>query len=120
MSQQTDKGEISEAAFQKLKKLPILKSRVVTGSMIPIIQIGEEVVIDIGQQDLKRFDIVVVFINNKLICHFLWSKNQIVKPILLQTRAMSKKFDIPISMDNYLGKVVSHKIGFWQRLRLLF
>lgn len=106
--------------FQKLKKLMIFKSKVVTGSMVPVINIGEEVVVEVGQENIKRFDIIVIYLNEKLICHFLWSKNKIVHPILLQTRNMQKKYDFPVTEDHYLGKVISHKISFWRKLRLLF
>lgn len=111
---------MTEAEFQNLKKLMIFKSKVVTGSMIPVINIGEDVVVEVGQENIKRFDIIVFFYNGKLICHFLWRKNKIVQPILLQTRNMQKKYDFPVTLDHYLGKVVSHKISFWQKLRLLF
>lgn len=116
----SDKRELTEEEFKVLKKLMMFKSKVITGSMIPIINIGDEVIVEVGQTDIKRFDIIVIYLDNKLICHFLWRKNKVVKPILLQTRNMSKKLDVPIQEENYLGKVISHKIGFWYKLKLLF
>lgn len=114
------KSELSEEEFKNLKKLKILKSKVVTGSMIPIINIGDEVIVDVGKKDIKRFDIIVIFQNNKLICHFLWRKNKFVSPILFQTRSMSKNYDLPVKEEHYLGKVVSHKFTLWQKLKILF
>ena len=88
--------------------------------MVPVIQVGEEVVIDIGSMDLKRFDIIVIYQNEKLVCHYLWNINRIVSPILLQTRNMSGKLDYPVTLENYLGKVLSHKLSLWQKLRIIF
>lgn len=87
--------------------------------MEPLIKIGEEVIVDVGASDLKRFDIVVIFLDGKLVCHFIWNINRIVKPILLQTRNMHGQLDFPVAEEDYLGKVLSHKIGFWRRLRIL-
>jgi signal peptidase I len=112
--------KITREQFAELKTLPLLKSKVITGSMAPLIEVGDKIVIDIGNKDIKRFDIVVIYFEEKLICHYLWSKNQIVSPVLLQTRNLKGHFDYPVSFDNYLGKVISHKIGFWRKLRILF
>ena len=111
---------ISQAQFEELKKLPLFKSKIISDSMVPVIQIGEEVIIDVGQEDIKRFDIIVIFFDGKLICHYLWRKNKLVKPILLQTRNMSGKLDYPVEMKNYLGKVVNHKLSLWQKLKIIF
>lgn len=111
---------ISREKFNELKNLPLFKSKVVSDSMVPVIQVGEEIVIDVGCKDLKRFDIIVIYQDEKLVCHYLWSINRIVSPILLQTRNMSGKLDYPVALDNYLGKVLSHKLSLWQKLRIIF
>lgn len=106
--------------FNELKKLPLFKSKVISDSMVPVIQVGDEVVIDVGQEDIKRFDIIVIFHDGKLICHYLWRKNKVVQPILLQTRNMSGKLDFPVEMKDYLGKVINHKLSLWQKLKIIF
>ena len=88
--------------------------------MLPVIQIGDEVIIDVGYEDIKRFDIVVIFHDGKLICHYLWRKNKLVKPILLQTRNMSGKLDYPVEMNDYLGKVMNYKLSLWQKIKIMF
>lgn len=111
---------IDREKFNSLKKLPFFKGPVITGSMIPVIQIGEKIVVEIGKKDLKRFDIIVIFDQNKLICHYLWQMNLKVEPIILQTRNMAGAFDTPVYMEDYLGKVVSHRLNFWQKLKIIF
>ncbi len=111
---------LSREEFEKLKLLPIYKSQVVSGSMEPVIRTGEEILIDVGNVDLKPFDIIVFYFDEKLICHFLWRKNRIAHPILYQTRNMQGSADLPITEEFILGKVISHRISLWRRLKLLF
>ena len=110
---------LTREQFERIKLLPLFKGKIVSDSMSPLIKVGEEIVVDVGAQDLKRFDIIVIFIKDKLVCHYLWQINRIVKPILLQTRNMRGQLDFPVPEKDYLGKVMSHKIGFWKRLRIL-
>jgi signal peptidase I len=110
---------LTREQFEELKKIPMFKSKVVSDSMVPLINIGDEVIIDVGHQDLKRFDIIVFYHDGKLISHYLWRINRIVKPILLQTRNMSGKLDYPIEQKDYFGKVMNFKLSFWQKLRIL-
>lgn len=104
--------ELSREKFEKLKELPIFKGMVVTDSMTPLIKVGDMIMVDVGNRDLKRFDVVVFYSDGKLICHYLWAMNRFVTPILFQTRGL--KFgakDFPVSIDDFLGKVVSHKVS---------
>ncbi len=112
--------KITREQFDELKSLSIFKGKVVTNSMEPVIMVGDDIVIDVGYSDIKRFDIIVIFMDGKLVCHYLWSKNKIVTPVLLQTRNMSGKLDYPVEMKDYLGKVVNFKISFWRKLRIIF
>jgi signal peptidase I len=111
---------ITRDQFEMLKKLPLFKSKIVSDSMVPILNIGDEIVIDIGYKDIKRFDIIVIYLDEKLVCHYLWRMNKLVQPILLQTRNMSGMLDYPVKLENYLGKVVSHKLSLWQKLKIIF
>lgn len=111
---------ITREQFDELKSLGLFKSKVVSDSMMPIIKIGDDVVVDIGNTDIKRFDIIVVLIDGKLVCHYLWQMNKIVKPVLLQTRNMSGKLDYPVAINDYLGKVVNFKLSLWQKLKIIF
>ncbi len=111
---------ITREQFEDLKKLSLFKSKVVSDSMVPVIRVGEQVVIDVGNTDIKRFDIIVIYLDGKLVCHYLWQLNKFVKPILLQTRNMSGKMDFPVKIDDYLGKAMSHRLTFWQKVRIIF
>lgn len=113
-------SELSREAFEKLKSLPFIKSQIVSDSMTPILNIGDNVLIEVGDLELNRFDIIVIYVDGKLVCHYLWKMNSFVKPILMQTRNMRKQMDFPIDLTDYLGKVVSHKFTFLQKLRLMF
>ena len=119
----SEKDEIlnlTREQFNEIKKLPLFKGRIASDSMVPVIQVGEEIVIDVGVEDIKRFDIVVIFLDGKLICHYLWRKNKLVKPILLQTRNMSGNLDYPVELKDYLGKVINYKLSLWQKLKIIF
>ncbi len=110
----------SREQFEQLKTLSLFKSKVVSDSMVPIIEIGDEVIIDVGNMEIKRFDIIVIYQDERLVCHYLWRLNRYLKPILLQTRNMSGKMDFPVNTEDYLGKVMSHRLSFWQKLRIIF
>jgi len=109
---------MNEEEFQELKKLSLFKGEVVSNSMSPIIKQGETVIVEVGQKDLRRFDIVVIFLDGKLVCHYLWQMNKIVQPPLLQTRNVFGQDDFPILESEYLGKVISHQISFFRKVWL--
>lgn len=111
---------ISRETFDKLKELTMFKSKVVSNSMEPVIKIGEEVVVDVGNLSIKRFDIIVIYLDGKLVCHYLWQMNRYLKPILLQTRNMSGKLDFPVAVEDYFGKVLSHRLSLWQKIKIIF
>ena len=110
--------ELSKADFDKLKRLPFFKGKIVSGSMHPVIKIGDGIVVEIGNFDIKRFDIIVFYSHGKLICHYLWTYNRVFTPVLFQTRSLFGNKDYPIDHDAYLGKVVSHKLS-WLRKTLI-
>lgn len=111
---------ISREQFEGLKELSLFKSKVVSDSMVPVIKVSDEVIIDIGNMDIKRFDIIVIYMDGRLVCHYLWQLNRFLNPILLQTRNMSGKMDFPVKIEDYLGKVMSHRLSFWQKFKIYF
>lgn len=112
--------KIDHEVKTKILSQPFFKGKIVSGSMIPVIQIGEEIVVDIKAKELKRFDIIVFVQDEKLICHYLWTMNKIVTPLLLQTRSMGGAKDYPIREEDYIGRVVSHRLSFFQKLKIIF
>ena len=71
--------------FEKLKEFPVFKGVVVTDSMEPLIRVGDKIIVTVGDKDLKRFDIIVFWKNDRLTCHYVWAMNRVVEPILVQT-----------------------------------
>jgi signal peptidase I len=112
--------EITAAQFKELKTRPFFKGTLVSSSMEPVIKVGDNIVVEVNAQNLKRFDIIVIYQDGKLIAHFIWSINKVVKPILYQTRNLLGHYDFPITEEDYLGRVVSHRITWFRKIRLLF
>lgn len=112
--------ELSQEKFLRIKELPIFKGIIVSDSMEPAVKIGEKIIVDVGTLNLERFDIIVFFQNGKLIAHYMWEMNKLVQPILLRTRSLKYgQLDLPIGMNQYLGKVISHRLSNWQKFRIL-
>lgn len=109
--------EITREEFEKLKKESFFRGRIVSPSMSPVIKLGDQITVDVGAPNLKRFDIIVFYENGKLICHYLWSINRIIKPVLFQARNLGGGKDFPCKEENYLGRVVSHQLGFWHKVK---
>lgn len=112
--------EISREVFEKLKQQPFFKGVVVTDSMTPVVKVGDKIVVEINARELNRFDIIVFWKDGILVCHYLWAMNRVVKPILLQTRSLPGGKDVPITFDDYLGKVVSHRLTTWDKLKIFY
>lgn len=113
----------SKEDFDRLKVLPFFKGVIVSDSMSPLIKTGDSIVVEVGTEDIRRFDIIVFWNESekKLTCHYLWAINRFFTPVLYQTRSIRYGFrDHPISRAEYLGKVVSHRLSQWQKLRILF
>lgn len=112
--------DIDENVKKKILEQPFFKGKIVSGSMVPVIAIGEEITVEVKARELKRFDIIVFVQHQKLICHYLWTMNKIVQPHLMQTRSMGGHKDFPIGEDEYIGKVISHRLSWWNKLKIIF
>jgi signal peptidase I len=99
---------------------PFFRGKIITGSMIPVINIGEEITVEVKAKNLKRFDIIVFMQDDVLVCHYLWNINRFIQPLLLQTRNISGGRDYPIKEEDYIGKVLSHRMSFLRKLRIIF
>lgn len=99
---------------------PFFRGKIITGSMIPVINIGEEITVEVKAKNLKRFDIIVFMQDDVLVCHYLWNINRFIEPLLLQTRNISGGRDYPIKEEDYIGKVLSHRMSFLRKLRIIF
>ena len=88
--------------------------------MVPVINIGEEIYVEVKASNLNRFDIIVFWRDEMLICHYLWNINRFIEPKLLQTRNINGGKDYPIKEEDYIGKVVSHKLSIFRKIKILF
>jgi hypothetical protein len=106
-----------------LAKTGSLACRVISDSMEPVLRVGEQMQIEpVGDlSSIKRFDIVVVHIGDRLLCHFVWHINRVGSRTTVSTRSL-KDFlhnDIPMDLDNILGKVSNRKIPMHTRAKII-
>ena len=99
----------------------MIKYRVVSDSMEPLIPIGSELQLEkVSLLNLKRFDIVVFEDGNKYTCHYIWHINESVDLGAIITRNLKGDYDEPFHVEKVLGKVVNFKIPFLLKVKLLF
>jgi signal peptidase I len=112
-----------------LKKILLVKKvcqcRVITDSMIPIINVGDviKVVPVENRATLRRFDIVVYWDGEKLISHYIWHQNRILKhqEEIYTTRSLKEYSvnDVPIKISDILGFVENFQIPFWTKTKII-
>ncbi|MFL5814735.1 MAG: S26 family signal peptidase [Bdellovibrionia bacterium] len=117
-------GSGSDLSFEELKaklqREKQLSVRVVTGSMEPVIQIGDELLVEDIQEPLKLFDIIVYWNGSVYICHFVWSLNRHThnageRWVVTRSLASSRE-DFPVLESGILGRVVDREIPFSKKL----
>lgn len=118
-----------KARSASARKPDEIRCVLMSGSMEPLLPVGEEVLIrKVSADELKRYDMIVFKQHGKLICHFVWDRNRFQdpgeEPTWLTRSIQSLNMDLPVKESEILGKVVSHRIGWGLRvkvnLRLLF
>ncbi|MDO9184043.1 MAG: hypothetical protein Q7U04_16640 [Bacteriovorax sp.] len=77
---------------------------------------------------LKKFDVIIFWQNNILVCHYFWKENKFfqsesldLNSKIIVTRPLNplKGYDHPIKMEQILGLVSQAKINWWLRLRIV-
>lgn len=104
-------------------KKKYLRFRIMSDSMIPLLKVGEEIIwdkIENPAQQLRRFDLILFRRGTLLFCHYLWKINArrdlyITKP--LKNIAVE---DLPLKSSDILGRLVSHRLNYWWRFKILF
>jgi hypothetical protein len=116
-------AEITTDLFTLLKARPQngIKFVVVTPSMEPVIMVGQQVVVEMTTPP-KRWDIIVWWDGQKLICHVLWHINQVVtlagEPVYITCSLRGARLDLSVPASQVLGTVSNFKLsGLW-RLRI--
>ena len=112
-----------DAALLLLQAKGRMPMRVASGSMLPVIQVGEVIDVEpLGPDEVPaRFDILVFWNERLLICHYLWHVNQLRNPGEARTfitRSLGGHEDLPFSESQVLGRVVSHRLSRFWRFRL--
>jgi hypothetical protein len=100
----------------------MIKYRVITDSMEPLIPVGSEIELRKfeDQDKIELFDILVFMNNGKLICHYFWHSNEVFDRGLIVTRCLkNKNLDEPFERKNILGIVINYKISFWMKLKII-
>lgn len=116
-------AEVTKEIFEKLKtsEISFQKFKVISGSMEPLIPVGETVLVHINAK-VKRFDIVAFWGHDKLICHVLWHFNKFNRTKdeqIFVTCPLNGRFpDLSIRQQDILGPVVNYRLSFWHKLRM--
>ena len=104
----------------------LLELQVISGSMEPVIMTNEKIIavrLEKHSTTLKPFDIIVFWDGNRLICHYIWHINRLIRSNGVQvyvTRPYAGKGeDLPLTEAQVLGLVTSHRISSFGRLKLL-
>lgn len=120
-------GRLSESEFavvqKQLQSEGQLSFQVVTGSMVPLISVGDFIVVEpVDPTVLKRFDVIVFWRGSVLVCHFVWWKNRFLSPNgtrTFSTGGIRMLDDVVVAEEMILGKVVSHQMTLWYRLMVV-
>jgi signal peptidase I len=102
--------------------MAIIKYKIVSDSMMPLIPIGAEVLITKSHValELKRFDIIVFEQEKKLTCHYVWHQNRVFDKGKTFTRCLKYNLaDEPFDNDKIMGVVTNYKIGFFTKIKIL-
>ena len=86
--------------------------KVVSGSMHPLIKIGDTLTIDGQQLAYKTFDIVLFKRSANLVVHYVW-RNQLEINNTLITRSLDDIYtdEEPVSKNEIVGKVTNFSFG---------
>ncbi len=97
----------------------MLKLKIVSDSMEPLMPVGQFYKVAKLNDEIKRFDIVVFFRDDKLVAHYVWNKNTL-RGVSYSTRSLKEpdKDEIPVNEADVLGLLVGQKIGFFRKLGL--
>ncbi len=100
-----------------------LEMRVVSGSMEPLIMTGELITIKKATAPLKRFDIIVFWNGDRLICHYIQHINRMVsddaQKVVITGGLKFSNVDLPCRSENILGIVSSHALSPLTRLKIV-
>lgn len=115
-----------------LTKEKVISIPLVGVSMNPLIKEGDILKIEFlnSVQSLKRFDIIVFWQHEHLICHYFWRVNNFfhqknndgIEKKILATRPLNplKGYDQPITEEHILGIVKNFQISWMLKFKILW
>ncbi|MCB0368298.1 MAG: S24/S26 family peptidase [Bdellovibrionales bacterium] len=97
-----------------------LDIKIVSDSMLPLIQVNEKLRITNLAKEPKRFEILVYWsvTEEKLICHFLWQTHEDGDHYFFKSLKNPKETDAPVESQYILGVLSSRKISFFCKLKI--
>jgi hypothetical protein len=116
-------AEITPELFAALKARPHsgLKFVVVTPSMEPVIMVGQQITVEMSRP-LRRWDIIVWWDGNKLICHVLWHINQVVtlggETTYITCPLKGSSLDLSVPATKVLGTVTNFQLTWAWRVKI--
>jgi hypothetical protein len=98
-----------------------MKFIVVTPSLEPVVMVGEYVTVDMTSPP-SRWDIIVWWDGQKLICHVLWHVNRLVtldgETVYITCPLKGSRLDLSVPASQLLGKVTNFKLSWLWRVRI--
>jgi signal peptidase I len=119
-------SKVTKDQFENLKTILNIKgshTTTISGrSMTPLIRDGQEVTVKPLKTEPKKFDIIVIWSQEQLVCHYVWHINEMIntEQKILVTRGYNQGDDLPVNEKNILGKIEGVKIPFFYKLQKIF
>lgn len=107
----------------RLKEKGSFSATIISGSMLPLIKVGDIIeFVPVQTDQLKVFDIVVFWTNQMLVCHFVLKIKTVdfnSNGSRMVTMALATaNTDFPFLEERLLGKVVNFKLSFWMKFKI--
>lgn len=111
-----------KALQNRLSREGLLELRIASNSMEPVLKKDDLITVtETKKSSLKKFDIIVFWQNNQIICHFLWSIQTTrsgEELFISKSLKKPKEIDDPIKEGLLLGKA-NAKIPLYFKLKML-
>ncbi len=111
-----------KALQNRLNREGLVELRIASNSMEPVLKTDDVISVHTTNKSaLKKFDIIVFWQNNRIICHLLWSIQTMKSgEEVLITKSLKdpQEIDIPIKEGLLLGKV-NAKIPLLLKIKML-
>lgn len=117
------KAEDFDSIIKTLQNEGVAKVRIRGNSMNPLLSELDHVTIfplrDLNS--IKRFDVIVFWQHNILMCHYFWKRNAVFNPDVLLTRPLNpiNGYDHPINQSQVLGIAKLVKISSWLKFKII-